>query len=93
MQSLPSVGLVRGSGDPPSVGTCSRITVVATQTRTILIDDLDGTEGARTYTFAWGNQRYELDLTDEHRNDMLRALEPYIGAARKVSTRRARANG
>jgi Lsr2 len=63
---------------------------VATETRTVLIDDLDGTEGARTYTFAWGNQRYELDLTDEHRNDMLRALEPYISAARKVGTARPR---
>jgi Lsr2 len=59
---------------------------VATQTRTILTDDLDGTEGARTYTFAWGDQRYEVDLTDAHRNDMLRALEPYISAARKVGT-------
>jgi Lsr2 len=65
---------------------------VATETRTILIDDLDGTEGARTYTFAWGSQRYEVDLTDEHRNDMLRALEPYINAARKVGgTSRSRA--
>jgi hypothetical protein len=63
---------------------------VATQTRTILTDDLDGTEGARTYTFAWGDQRYELDLTDQHRNDMLRALEPYISAARKVGSARAR---
>ncbi len=65
--------------------------LMATQTRTILIDDLDGTEGARTYTFAWGNQSYELDLTDAHRNDMLRALEPYITAARKVGNPRSRA--
>lgn len=63
---------------------------MATQTRTILTDDLDGTEGARTYTFAWGDQRYELDLTDQHRNDMLRALEPYISAARKVGGARSR---
>ncbi len=65
--------------------------LMATQTRTILIDDLDGTEGARTYTFAWGNQRYEVDLTDAHRNDMLHALEPYITAARKVGNPRSRA--
>ena len=66
---------------------------MATQTRTILTDDLDGTAGARTYSFAWGKQRYELDLTDEHRNDMLRALEPYISTARKVGARRPRAKG
>lgn len=63
---------------------------MATQTRTILTDDLDGAEGARTYAFAWGDQRYEVDLTDEHRNDMLRALEPYINAARKVGRARSR---
>lgn len=57
---------------------------MATQTRTILTDDLDGAKGARTYTFAWGTQRYEIDLTDEHRRELLRALEPYISAARKV---------
>ena len=68
---------------------------MATQTRTILTDDLDGTEGARTYSFAWGTQRYEIDLTDAHRTDLLRALEPYITAARKVTgpaTRTVRAS-
>jgi hypothetical protein len=63
---------------------------VATQTRTILTDDLDGTDGARTYSFAWGDQRYEVDLSDQHRNDMLRALEPYISAARKIGSTRPR---
>ena len=64
---------------------------VATQTRTILTDDLDGTESARTYPIAWGTQRYEIDLTDEHRNDLFRALEPYITAARKVPRPSSRA--
>ena len=59
---------------------------MATQTRTILTDDLDGAEGARTYAFAWADQRYEIDLTDQHRDELLRALEPYITAARKVGT-------
>ncbi|MFS0699588.1 histone-like nucleoid-structuring protein Lsr2 [Cellulomonas sp. 179-A 4D5 NHS] len=64
---------------------------MATQTRTVLIDDLDGEEGARTYRFAWGDTRYEIDLTDKHRDDLLRALEPYTTAGRKTSAaKRAR---
>jgi hypothetical protein len=55
---------------------------VATQTRTILTDDLDGNEGADTYACAWGGRQYEMDLTDQQRNDLLRALKPYIDAAR-----------
>lgn len=64
---------------------------MATQTHILLTDDLDGTEGARTYRFAWGDTGYEIELTDAHRDDLLRALEPYITAARKTpAARRAR---
>ena len=55
---------------------------MATQSRVLVTDDLDGSEGARTYRFAWGETRHEIDLTDAHR--FLRALKPYITAARKT---------
>lgn len=58
---------------------------MATQTRVLITDDLDGTEGARTYRFGWGDTVYEIDLTDAHRDELLRALEPYITAARKTA--------
>ncbi|MFS0701143.1 histone-like nucleoid-structuring protein Lsr2 [Cellulomonas sp. 179-A 4D5 NHS] len=61
---------------------------MATQTRVLVTDDLDGSEGARTYRFAWGDTGYEIDLTDAHRDDLLRALEPYITAARKTPASR-----
>jgi hypothetical protein len=61
---------------------------MAQQTRVTTVDDLDGSEGARTYAFSWQSTTYEIDLTDAHRNDLLRALEPYINAARRTSTRR-----
>jgi hypothetical protein len=65
---------------------------MATQTRVLVTDDLDGSEGARTYRFAWGDTRYEIDLTDAHRDALLHALEPYITAARKThAPRRQRA--
>ncbi|WP_311702624.1 histone-like nucleoid-structuring protein Lsr2 [Cellulomonas cellasea] len=64
---------------------------LATHTHVLTTDDLDGTEGARTYRFAWGETGYEIDLSDAHRDELLRALEPYITAARKTTApRRAR---
>lgn len=60
---------------------------VAVQTRITLTDDLDGADGARTYRFAWQDTVYEIDLTDAHRDELLRALQPYTTAARKASTR------
>ena len=58
---------------------------VATQTRITLTDDLDGSEPARTYRFAWQDTVYEVDLSDEHRDEFLRALQPYTTAGRRVS--------
>lgn len=50
----------------------------------IITDDLDGSEGARTYAFSWQQGRYEIDLSDEHRDELLAALAPYIKAARRI---------
>ncbi len=61
---------------------------MAQQTRVIITDDLDGTEGARTYAFSWQNTAYEIDLTDAHRDEFLRALAPYISGGRRTSARR-----
>lgn len=49
-----------------------------------MTDDLDGSEGAKTYRFAWQDAVYEVDLSDAHRDDLLRALAPYIDAGRRV---------
>jgi len=59
---------------------------MAKQTRVIITDDLDGTEGAATHRFAWQDTVYEVDLSDTHRDELLRALAPYIAAARKTPT-------
>jgi hypothetical protein len=61
---------------------------MAEQTRVIITDDLDGSEGARTYAFSWQGTSYEIDLIDAHRDEFLRALAPYIDAGRRTSTRR-----
>ena len=57
------------------------------QKRVIVTDDLDGTEGAKPYRFAWQNTVYEIDLNDEHRDELLRALQPFIDAGRRAGRR------
>ncbi|KGM13850.1 histone-like nucleoid-structuring protein Lsr2 [Cellulomonas bogoriensis] len=64
---------------------------MAQTTRVIITDDLDGTEGARTYAFSWQGTGYEVDLTDENRDEFLRVLQPYISAGRKTGSTRRRA--
>ena len=56
------------------------------QTQVTLTDDVDGTEPAKSYRFGWQDTTYEIDLTDEHRDEFLHALQPYITAARRTST-------
>ncbi|MCB7138262.1 histone-like nucleoid-structuring protein Lsr2 [Cellulosimicrobium marinum] len=47
----------------------------------------DGTEGAKTYRFAWQDATYEIDLTDAHRDELMRALSPYIDAGHRIGRR------
>lgn len=59
---------------------------MATKTITQTLDDLDGTEGAARYTFALNGTTFEIDLTDEHFNELATALAKFIAAARPTST-------
>lgn len=56
-----------------------------------LVDDLDGTvlEPGRgvTVRFAIDNATYEIDLADHHASDLREALEPYVQAGRRVTSR------
>lgn len=46
------------------------------------VDDLDGTEGAETVTFAFRGQAYEIDLNKQNMDKMASALQPFIDASR-----------
>jgi hypothetical protein len=65
--------------------------------RTVIrfVDDLDDTEivdgGGETVNFALDGRRYEIDLTNDHANEMRAALDRYVRAARKVGGRQSRA--
>lgn len=56
--------------------------------KTVLVDDLDETEGAETRPFSIGGTDYEIHLTDKHYGEMERAMQKYVAAARKRGHRR-----
>lgn len=69
---------------------------MATITRLIMIDDVDGTESTEpgeinTVRFALDGVEYEIDLTDEHDQELREVLAPYIAVGRgAVATTRRR---
>jgi hypothetical protein len=69
------------------------ITVMATKTSVVLIDDLDGeTPADTTVSFGLDGKSYEIDLSDDNAADFRDALSKYVSAGRKSgSTRKARA--
>ena len=68
---------------------------MAQRTVVRLVDDLDDTEivddGGETVNFALDGRQYEIDLTNEHADDLRAALDRYVRAARKVGGRQNRA--
>jgi len=60
----------------------------------VLEDDLDGSEATETVSFGLDGTSYEIDLNDEHAEELRGALATYVGHARKVSgTRRGGGGG
>jgi hypothetical protein len=49
---------------------------------TIITDDLDGSGGAQTLTFAIEGTEYVIDLSKKNRSVFEKALKPFIDAAR-----------
>src|SRR3954449_13538694 len=62
---------------------------MAQRTIVRLVDDLDDTEivdgAGETVNFALDGRRYEIDLTNQHADDLRAALDRYVAAARKAS--------
>lgn len=48
----------------------------------VVVDDMDGTHGARPVTFALDGTSYTLDLADHNLQRLRAVLAPYIAAAR-----------
>src|SRR5690349_3495113 len=49
-----------------------------------LVDDLDGSEAVDTVSFGLDGAEYEIDLNEEHIDQLRGGLMPYIKAARKA---------
>ena len=66
---------------------------MAQKTITQLVDDLDDTPleagAGQTVSFSIGSQAYEIDLTDEHADELREAFSRYVNAGRKVGGRAA----
>ena len=60
---------------------------MAKETITIVKDDLDGSENAKSYKFSWGDDQYEIDLSDENAKELQDFLSKYINVAAKVTNR------
>jgi hypothetical protein len=52
--------------------------------KVMLIDDLDGSEGAETITYTVDGQEYEIDLSEENAEKFRTALAPFIEKSRTV---------
>lgn len=66
---------------------------MAKETKIIVRDDLDGTEGASSYKFGWGENQYEIDLSDDNARELEGFLSRYIDKAAKVTARLPRQSG
>jgi hypothetical protein len=61
----------------------------------MLVDDLDGSPGEKTVSFAWEGTGYEIELSRKNYQAFEKALRPYVKAARKArgTTSRRRPSG
>ncbi|MDP9696191.1 UNVERIFIED_ORG: hypothetical protein J2X79_003770 [Arthrobacter globiformis] len=63
---------------------------MARKTVVILEDDLDGSKARETVQFSLDGVEYEIDLNEEHANELRQAVSRFAGAARKTSGGRGR---
>lgn len=68
---------------------------MAQKVNIVLVDDIDGTPAEETVSFALDGKEYEIDLSAKNAGKLRDAIAPYVGHARKASSRRrgARAAG
>ena len=52
--------------------------------KVMLIDDLDGSEGAETIKYSVDGQDYEIDLSEENAARLRDAMRPFIAKARRA---------
>lgn len=58
-----------------------------------LVDDLDGSEATETVSFGLDGAEYDIDLNDEHADQLRMILAPLVAAARRTGGRLKRGRG
>jgi hypothetical protein len=58
---------------------------MAKTTVEVLVDDLDGSEGAATVQLGWDGEWRELELSKKNRASLIKALDKYWSVARPVA--------
>jgi Lsr2 len=61
---------------------------LAQKIQTLYVDDIDGSEAEGTIRFGLDGAGYEIDLSEEHSEELHKALAPYIAHARKSGVHR-----
>jgi hypothetical protein len=54
-----------------------------------LLDDLDSSPASETVAFSLDGVNYQIDLNSHHADQLRATVAPWVGAARRVATRRA----
>lgn len=60
------------------------------KTQVVLVDDIDGGEAQETVAFSYQGVNYEIDLSEEHAQELAGDLAKWIEAARRVGGRQMR---
>jgi nucleoid-associated protein Lsr2 len=66
---------------------------MAQKIQTLFVDDIDGSEAEGTVRFGLDGADYEIDLSVVHREELHKALAPYVAHARKIGGARRPARG
>jgi Lsr2 len=61
---------------------------MAQRTQVLYVDDIDGSEAAGTVRFGLGGHDYEIDLSQQHADELRAAISPFLEVARKVPSAR-----
>lgn len=62
---------------------------MAQQIKTLLIDDIDGSEAVETVKFSYQGVEYEIDLSERHSKALDESFQEWIEHARRVGGRRS----
>lgn len=61
---------------------------MAQKVNVVLVDDIDGSDAAETVVFGIDGAQYEIDLSEEHAQELREALAVYIGHGRRTGGRK-----